>query len=456
MPPPTISWSTFCARLFRIVSLVETFEPATIATSGRFGLPSARVSASISAASSGPAQAIGANFAMPCVVASARCAVPNASFTYTSASRAIFCASSSEFFFSPLLTRQFSSSTNWPGWTCTPSTQFATSGTVATEQFAEALRHRRERVLRLELAFGGTAEVRRDHHRRAGVERHADRRHGGADARVLGDVARVVLRNVEVGTDEDTAAGELAAGGQLSEGIDAHGRRELSWRTARCARCRSEVGIIRAASRRTPVRTLRLSPPERAAIAVAIALLALHAFAPGDALEYQRGALARQPWRVLTGHLVHINWPHALINAAALWIVARLYAPDLSATRQAIALAASALAISAALAWLYPAIEWYRGLSGALHGLFFAGAAKWLLTERPRSLRRLWLPAAALRRRMGRRWCSSSRSRRLPHADWLGAAVVPQAHLAGAACGTVLGALFAATQARGGEQRDEQ
>ena len=129
MPPPTISWSTFCARLFRIVSLVETFEPATIATSGRFGLPSARVSASISAASSGPAQAIGANFAMPCVVASARCAVPNASFTYTSASRAIFCASSSEFFFSPLLTRQFSSSTNWPGWTCTPSTQFATSGT---------------------------------------------------------------------------------------------------------------------------------------------------------------------------------------------------------------------------------------------------------------------------------------------------------------------------------------
>src|SRR5512137_2502292 len=69
MPPPTINWSTFCARLFRIVSLVETFEPATIATSGRFGLPSARDSASISAAISGPAQATGAYFAMPCVVA---------------------------------------------------------------------------------------------------------------------------------------------------------------------------------------------------------------------------------------------------------------------------------------------------------------------------------------------------------------------------------------------------
>ena len=47
-----------------------------------------------------------------------------------SQSFAIFCASSSESFFSPLLTRQFSSSTTWPGATFTPfSTQFATSGT---------------------------------------------------------------------------------------------------------------------------------------------------------------------------------------------------------------------------------------------------------------------------------------------------------------------------------------
>ncbi len=192
------------------------------------------------------------------------------------------------------------------------------------------------------------------------------------------------------------------------------------------------------------------------AIAVAIALLALHAFAPGDALEYQRGALARQPWRALTGHLVHVNWPHALINAAALWIVARLYAPDLSATRQAIALAASALAISAALAWLHPAIEWYRGLSGALHGLFFAGATSWLLTERPRSLRRLWLPAALVAGGWVKVVFEQPYDGALPRADWLGTAIVPQAHLIGAACGTVLGALFAATQTRAGEQRREQ
>ena len=48
-----------------MVSLVETLEPATTATSGRAGWPRARVRASISAAISGPAQATGAKRAMP-------------------------------------------------------------------------------------------------------------------------------------------------------------------------------------------------------------------------------------------------------------------------------------------------------------------------------------------------------------------------------------------------------
>ena len=81
MPPPTTSWSTFFASAASTVSLVETLAPATMATSGRFGLASALPSASSSAAISGPAQATLANLAAPCVVASARCAVPKASFT---------------------------------------------------------------------------------------------------------------------------------------------------------------------------------------------------------------------------------------------------------------------------------------------------------------------------------------------------------------------------------------
>src|SRR5690606_16876641 len=67
IPPPTISWSHFSDRALSTSSLVDTFEPATIAAIGWAGLSSALASASSSAASSGPAQATLANLATPWV-----------------------------------------------------------------------------------------------------------------------------------------------------------------------------------------------------------------------------------------------------------------------------------------------------------------------------------------------------------------------------------------------------
>ena len=65
----------------------------------------------------------------PCVLASARCAVPKASITNTSHSAAILRESSGSSFFSPLLKRTFSQSTACPGWQSTPSSQSLRSGT---------------------------------------------------------------------------------------------------------------------------------------------------------------------------------------------------------------------------------------------------------------------------------------------------------------------------------------
>ena len=200
----------------------------------------------------------------------------------------------------------------------------------------------------------------------------------------------------------------------------------------------------------------KISPPERVALVVAVALLVLQAIAPADLLEYRRGELVHAPWRALTGHLVHINWPHALINAAALWLVARLYADDLGARAQALALVVSACAISAGLAVFYPSIAWYRGLSGALHGLFFAGVTTWLFTQKPRIARTLWLPVALFAGGWIKVTLEQPGGATTPRADWLGAAVVPQAHLVGAICGTVLGGLFAATNAARGNERGEE
>ena len=60
MPPPTIIWSTLDRSASSTVSLVDTFEPPTIASKGRAGFSSAVSSAVSSLTSNGPAHAIGA------------------------------------------------------------------------------------------------------------------------------------------------------------------------------------------------------------------------------------------------------------------------------------------------------------------------------------------------------------------------------------------------------------
>lgn len=201
-----------------------------------------------------------------------------------------------------------------------------------------------------------------------------------------------------------------------------------------------------------------MSRAERFALAGALLLVLVHAlvvaFAPaGHALEYDRAALASAPWRLFTGHWVHINWPHVLINAAAWFVVARVFAPELTAARQATVVVIASLAISAGLAWRYPEIAWYRGFSGVLHALFFAGAAAWVIeaarARRPRIAAHVWLPAALLVGGWVKVVFEQPGDATTPIAAWLGAPTVPQAHLIGAVCGTVLGVIFVFARWRG-------
>ena len=214
----------------------------------------------------------------------------------------------------------------------------------------------------------------------------------------------------------------------------------------------AELGIIRT------VKPISLSRAELIAIAIALLILVLQALPDIAVLEYRSPAPSGEPWRWLTGHFVHVNWQHALINAVALWVVARLLVPDLGPTRQLLSLLAAAFAISACLALIYPAIAWYRGLSGALHGLFFAGSALWLIKARPRRFGQLWLPSALFFGGWIKVALEQPGGATTPYAEWLGAGVVPQAHLVGAACGTLLGLLFAVSDAnvRGEQQRRQQ
>ena len=195
---------------------------------------------------------------------------------------------------------------------------------------------------------------------------------------------------------------------------------------------------------------LRLPRSFAAALAVAALLLLLQSM-PGiqPALEYRRNMLPAEPWRLVTAHLVHINWTHALVNAGAWIVLARLFAAQLDAKRQLLCLALGGVSISLALAAFYPSIAWYRGASGVLHALFFAGAiAEFLAALRMRSRRAVLLAAVLLTGGGIKVALEMPRGAVTPFAEWLAAPTVPQAHLLGAIFGTALGLLFAATQPR--------
>ncbi|MFN7345110.1 MAG: rhombosortase [Betaproteobacteria bacterium] len=192
---------------------------------------------------------------------------------------------------------------------------------------------------------------------------------------------------------------------------------------------------------------MQLSVAERQALGGAALVLLVQAIVPlHGALEYRQALVASQPWRALTAHLVHVNWVHALLNLAAWLVVARLFAPELRTWRQPLVLAVAALAVTLHLALLHPGIAWYRGFSGTLHGVFFAGATAWLLAllaDGERRPRALWLPAVLVAGGWVKVLAEQPGGSLTPYAQWLGAGIVPQAHLAGAVAGSMLGLLFA-------------
>lgn len=178
-------------------------------------------------------------------------------------------------------------------------------------------------------------------------------------------------------------------------------------------------------------------------VTLMLMLQALPAWLP--ALEYRRDLLTVEPWRLITGHLVHVNWKHAFFNGAAWLVLAHLFNPQLDARRQLLCLLAGGVFISVGLATYYPAIAWYRGASGSLHALYFAGACVTLVSAVRAQDRSAALVALAL---LAGGWIKIAVERpgsaELPFAEWLGTATVPQAHLLGAAFGTAMGLLLAA------------
>jgi hypothetical protein len=154
-------------------------------------------------------------------------------------------------------------------------------------------------------------------------------------------------------------------------------------------------------------------------------------------LAYEReGLAAGQWWRGLTAHVVHLDFEHAVLNAAGLALLWTLFAGLLRGRDWLLTVLLSVAAVDLGLWYLQPQVHWYVGASGVLHGIMAGGCVALL-----RSGDRAGWPATVL--------CVA----KLAYEQWQGAlpfethaTVVTAAHLYGAV-GGALAALPAAAQA---------
>ena len=168
-------------------------------------------------------------------------------------------------------------------------------------------------------------------------------------------------------------------------------------------------------------------------ILLACILIQLASPAAFAALRYERSAIAAgEWWRLLSAHLTHLNAAHLLVNMAGVVLVWGLVVEEFSARQWLLVLLLATAAIDTGLWWLNPAIGWYVGASGLLHGLLLAGFVSGLARRDPVAL--IGLPILLAKLFIEQRGAALGITAGLP--------VVSVAHLYGVAGGAVAGAIL--------------
>ncbi len=110
-------------------------------------------------------------------------------------------------------------------------------------------------------------------------------------------------------------------------------------------------------------------------MAVIVTALWLMGESATNMLNYHRSAIADgQIWRLLTGHLIHSNLWHLLLNLASLLMIGWLFSQHLTYKIWIIIFTLSALMISFAYYFTAPQFEYYVGLSAILYAVIIIGA----------------------------------------------------------------------------------
>jgi len=155
-----------------------------------------------------------------------------------------------------------------------------------------------------------------------------------------------------------------------------------------------------------------------------------------EALRYDPGAIGGgELHRLVTGHFAHLGWTHLALNAAGLVLTWLLVGSAFSVVEWLLVIACCIAAIDVGFWLLLPALGWYVGLSGLLHGMLAAGAIGNLRVRRVEAAVILGVLVAKL--------AYEAVGGPMPGAEDLsGGPVVTQAHLYGAIGGGMAAALI--------------
>ncbi len=104
-------------------------------------------------------------------------------------------------------------------------------------------------------------------------------------------------------------------------------------------------------------------------------------------LRFDRAAIGSgELLRLVSGHTVHLSFAHYLLNVAGLLVVWYLVGVAFSTRIWAVIITTSIAAMDIGFWFLMPALDWYVGLSGLLHGILAAGITGIWRTRRTEAL----------------------------------------------------------------------
>jgi rhomboid family GlyGly-CTERM serine protease len=177
-------------------------------------------------------------------------------------------------------------------------------------------------------------------------------------------------------------------------------------------------------------RLRHVSPP----LVLALAALFAQSLGSLEALRLERGLWLEQPWRLITGQLMHLGWTHLAMNLAGLGVVWLILARHLPTWQWWLTVLICGAGVNLGLLAFSTSIDWYVGLSGLLHGLLAAGALAGLGRE----------PLAAwVLVLLGIKLLLEQFTGHAPLTGaMIGASVIVDAHLYGALAGLLLASLW--------------